>query len=87
VAKSVSSCGWGGTSESIRALPVLNAGQGTAADTGLPVAAKVAQAVRMLAASVCWSGVNVPWKGAFGRSNRYGSSDSCVATVMNVGGV
>jgi hypothetical protein len=70
VAKSVSSCGWGGTSDSICALPVLKAGQGTAADEGLPVAAKFAQAARMLAASVCWPGVNVPWNGAFGRSNR-----------------
>ena len=52
-AKSVSVCGCGGTRDSICALPVLNAGQGTAAVAGLPVAAKFAQAVRMLAASAC----------------------------------
>jgi hypothetical protein len=59
--KSVSICGWGGTSDSICALSALpNAGHGTAAVAGLPLAAKVAQAVRMLAASACWSAVNVP---------------------------
>ena len=53
-AKSVSICGCGGTRDSICALPALpKAGQGTAAVAGLPVAAKVAQAVRMLAASAC----------------------------------
>src|SRR5215470_15673677 len=79
-AKSVSSCGWGGTSDNICALPVLNAGQGTAAEAGLPVAAKVAQAVRMLAARACWSAVSGAGKGTFGRSNRYCSSEACVAT-------
>src|SRR5215472_19320000 len=78
-AKSVSTCGWGGTSESICAL-LLKAGQGTAADAGLPVAAKFAQAARILAASACWPVVSGAGKGTFGRSNRYCSSDACVAT-------
>src|SRR6516225_12346597 len=78
-AKSVSTCGWGGTSESICALAV-KAGEGTAADAGLPAAAKFAQAARMLAASVCWPAVSGAGKGTFGRSNRYCSSDACVAT-------
>jgi hypothetical protein len=52
VVKSVSICGWGGTSDSICVLFVPSkAGQGTAADVGLPVAAKFAQAAR------CWSRV------------------------------
>jgi len=79
-AKSVPSCGCGGTSESIGALFAPNAGQGTAAVAGLPVAAKFAQAARMLAASVCWSAVSGAGKGTFGRSNRYCSSEACVAT-------
>ena len=36
VAKSVSSCGWGGTSDSICVLSAPKAGQGTAAVAGLP---------------------------------------------------
>ena len=34
----------------------------------------------MLAASACWSELSGAGKGAFGWSNRYGSSDPCVAT-------
>ena len=79
--KSVSICGWGGTSDSICALPVPSkAGQGTAADAGLPVAAKFAQAARMLAASTCWPTVSDAGKGALGRSNRYWGSEPWVAT-------
>ena len=57
----------------------MNDGQGSARDDGLPVAAKFAQAVRMLAASACWSGLRMAGYGAFGWSNRYGSSVPCVA--------
>ena len=77
-AKSVSACGCGGTSD-ITCAPSLNDGQGSARDDGLPVAAKFAQAARMLAASVCWAAVRVAGYGAFGWSNRYGSSVPCVA--------
>jgi hypothetical protein len=58
--KSVSICGGGGTSDNICALPTPpNAGQGMAAEPGLPLAAKLAQAVRMLGTSVCWPGLSV----------------------------
>src|SRR6185437_10324163 len=85
-AKSVSTCGRGGTSDSICMLSAPNAGQGTAAEAGLPLAAKFAQAARMLAASACWSGLSGSWSGASGRSNRYGNSDLCVATGGPVSG-
>lgn len=45
-----------------------------------PLAAKLAQAARMLAASAWLSGLNGSWNGAFGRSNRYDHSDLWVAT-------
>ena len=54
MAKSVSTWGRGGTSDSMCALS-LNDGQGIAADDGSPLTAKFAQALRMLAASVCLS--------------------------------
>ena len=57
----------------------LNEGQGTAADDGSPFAAKFAQAARMVAASCLLVGIERPGNGAFGRSNRYWSSDECVA--------
>ncbi len=80
-AKSVSSSGCDGTSDSTDARPAPpNARQGTAAVAGLPLAAKSAQAARMLAASVCWPAFSVAGTGAFGSSNRYWSSDPCVAT-------
>src|SRR5262249_13041024 len=80
-AKSVSICGWGGPSDSICVPPVpAKAGQGTADDDGVPVAAKLAQAVRMLAASACWSALSGMGCGALGRSNRYWSSEAWVAT-------
>ena len=47
---------------------------------GCRVAAKCAQAACMLAASACWPGLSGVGKCALGRSNRYWSSDSCVAT-------
>ena len=59
--------------------PVPNDGQGSARDDGLPLAAKLAQSVRMLAASACWAAVSMAGNGAFGWSNRYGSSVPCVA--------
>ena len=46
---------------SVGVLFALMAGQGTAAVAGLPVAAKFTQAARMLAASVCWSGLGARW--------------------------
>src|SRR5262245_66547304 len=52
-AKSVSIRGCGGTSDITCARS--NDGHGSTADDGSPVAAKFAQAVRMLAASACWS--------------------------------
>src|SRR5580692_12738498 len=64
-AKSVSTFGCGGTSDSTFA-PALNGGQGTGCDTGLPVAAKFAQAVRILAASACWSELRTAGYGALG---------------------
>ena len=80
-AKSVSSCGCGGTSDSTDARSAWpSAGQGTAVVAGLPLAAKFAQAAHMLAASACWAALSVPGTGASGRSNRYCSSDPCVAT-------
>ncbi len=36
-------------------------------------------AARMLAASACWSALSMAGNGAFGWSNRYGSSVPCVA--------
>ena len=71
-------CECSGTSDST--LVPLNDGQGRACDDGLPVPAKLAQSVRMLAASACWSGVRVlvTGNGAFGWSKRYGSSVPCV---------
>lgn len=54
-------------------------GQGTAAVAGLPLAAKVAQEVRMLAANACWPTLNVPGSGAFGGLNRYWVSEERVA--------
>lgn len=52
-AKSVSTRGRGGTSDSTWEPSAPNAGQPASADAGLPVAVKFAQAVRMLAASAC----------------------------------
>jgi hypothetical protein len=78
-AKSVSSSGCGGTSDSTSLLS-SNDGQGTAAVDGSPLAAKFAQAARMLLASFSWSGSSGPWNGACGWSKRYGISDPCVAT-------
>ena len=49
-------------------------------DAGLPLAAKLAQAARMLAASASEAGLNGAWIGAFGWSKMYGSSFPCVAT-------
>jgi hypothetical protein len=49
-AESVSICGWGGTSDITSALS-SNDGQGNAAVDGSPLAAKLAQAARMLLAS------------------------------------
>ena len=63
-------CDCFGTSDST--LVPLNPGQGSAADDGLPVPAKLAQSVRILAASACWPGLSTT--GMFGRSNRYGTS-------------
>src|SRR5215831_19720547 len=70
-AKSVVTCDCNGTSDSTR-VP-LNDGQGRARDDGLPVPAKLAQSVRMLAASARWSFVSMAGYGAFGWSKRYGS--------------
>src|SRR6476660_2918435 len=74
-AKSVVTFDCNGTSDST--LVPLNDGQGRACDDGLPVPAKLAQSVRMLAASACWPALSTT--GEFGRSNRYGSSAPCVA--------
>src|SRR6185312_4244289 len=76
-AKSVVTFDCSGTNDST--LVPLNDGQGRACDDGLPVSAKLAQSVRMLAASACWSGVRmlVTGNGAFGWSKRYGSSVPC----------
>src|SRR6202022_3893462 len=52
---------------------------------GLPVDAKLAQAARMLAARVCWSGLNGIWTGASLRSKMYGSSEVCVAAAIGGG--
>jgi hypothetical protein len=68
-AKSVSTFDCSGTSDSTFA-PLPNEGQGSARDDGLPLAAKLAHAVRMLAASACWSALRVAGNGAFGWSNR-----------------
>ena len=78
MAKSVVTFDCSGTSDSTR-VP-LNDGQGSARVDGLPVPAKLAQSVRMLTASACWSGVRVlvTGNGAFGWSKRYGSSVPCV---------
>src|ERR1700722_18338588 len=65
-AKSVVTCDCSGTSDST--VVPLNGGHGSARDDGLPVPAKRAQSVRMLAASACWSAVSVT--GVAGRSNR-----------------
>ena len=43
------------------------------------MAAKFAQAVRMLAARACCPGLNIAGTGALGRSNRYWVSAECVA--------
>src|ERR1700730_18830580 len=67
--KSVSICGCGGTSDMTCATS--NDGQGSAAEDGSPLAAKFAQAVRMLAASASWSMLNGTWIGASERSKRY----------------
>ena len=66
MAKSVVTCDCNGTSDST--LVPLNDGQGSARDDGLPVPAKLAQSVRMLAASACWASLSVT--GVFGWSNR-----------------
>ena len=58
-AKSVSTSELGVTNDSTLA-PGRNGGHGSAGDDGLPVAAKLAQALRMLAASVSWLAVSVP---------------------------
>src|SRR3954462_4293242 len=55
--------------------PRLNGGHAV----GAPWAAKLAHAARMLAASDCWSAVNVPGYGVLGWSKRYWSSDEWVA--------
>jgi hypothetical protein len=60
--------------------------QGTAVDDGLRVAAEFAQAVHMPAASASWLALSVPERGVFGSSNRYRSSDQCVAIGGNPGG-
>ena len=74
----VQSCGWGGTRD-ITFSPWLNEGQASAGVEGSPVAAKLAQAARMLEASACWAAVNVPGYGVFGWSKMYWISDECVA--------
>ena len=43
------------------------------------MAAKLAQAARILAASAFWAGVNEPGSGAFGWSKMYWISDEWVA--------
>src|SRR5690349_7940544 len=40
-------------------------------DAGSPLAAKLAQAARMLAARASWSGLSVTWACAFGNPKRY----------------
>src|SRR5262249_53663556 len=77
-AKVASTCGCGDSSDSTLEL-VLNDGHGTADAVGSPFAAKFAQAVRMLAASISWVASRAVAKGAFGWSNRYWISDECVA--------
>src|SRR5262249_3839604 len=64
--------GCGGTSDITSARP-SNDGQGRADVDGSPLAAKLAQAARMAAASRSWSALSGPWKGAPGSSKRYGS--------------
>src|SRR5262249_17009910 len=56
-------------------------------DAGSPLAAKLDQAARMLAASTSWSGLSGVWNGAVGRSKRYPSSYVCVATGGSTGGI
>src|SRR6185437_10922708 len=75
-AKSVVTFDCSGTNDSTL-VPLPTEGQDRARVDGLPRAAKLAQAVRMLAASACWASLSVT--GVFGRSNRYGSSAPCVA--------
>ena len=65
MAKSVVTCDCNGTSDNTRVPP--NDGQGSVRDDGLPVPAKLAQSVRMLAASASWSALSTT--GEFGRSN------------------
>src|SRR6516165_828715 len=76
-AKSVVTCDCSGTSDST--LVPLNDGQGSARDDGLPLAAKLAQSVRMLAASACW-----PGSSTVGVLNRYGRSAPCVAKPRTI---
>jgi hypothetical protein len=64
-AKSVSTAGLGVASESTLCFGP-NDGHGTAVDVGLPVAAKFAQAVRMLVARASWLVLRVPGNGVFG---------------------
>src|SRR6185369_4724024 len=78
-AKSVLTFDCSGTNDSTL-VPLPTDGQDRARVDGSPLAAKLAQAVRMLAASDCWSRVRVrvTGNGAFGWSKRYGSSVPCV---------
>src|ERR1700730_12134138 len=76
--KSSSTTGPGVARDSTRSR-CPNDGHGTSCDEGLPVAAKFAHAVRMLAASASWSAFKVAGTGVFGWSNRYWISDECVA--------
>ena len=64
MAKLVVTCECNGTSEST--LAPWNDGQGSTRDDGLPVRAKRAQSVRMLAASAAWSAVSVAGNGGLG---------------------
>ena len=82
--KSVSTVGCGGTSD-ITEPPKPTDGQLSTAVDGFPVAAKLVQAARMVAARVCWSGLSVPGNGALGRSNRYWYSEECVAIGGSLG--
>ena len=64
-AKFVSTADCAGTSDSTLP-PSPNDGQGRARVDGLPLAAKLAQSARMLAASACWPALRLAGYGAFG---------------------
>ena len=68
-ANPVSTRGWGVSRDMTRPV-LLNAGQRSVTDEGLPVAAKLTHALRMVSASSSCSGLNGSCTHASGRSNR-----------------